>query len=118
MKMRRPITQILSTAYDVERREVVVTDAMCAEFTREGGEITDFALVYYTVIGGVEHQILRYDCAHGSAHKDVFYVKPPQKQKLPGLSLKTLFTMGFEDIEKNWRVYKEKYLKLGMGGDR
>ena len=55
--------------------------------------------------------MIRFDCEHGFAHKDIMYEKKPRKEKLPDLSFKELANMAIDEIEQNWKQYKSQYMR-------
>mgnify|MGYP001070575257 CR=1 FL=1 len=91
------------------------SDDMLRELTVDKGKVISFVAVSLMVIGGVRHQIARYDCSHGYVHKDCFYEKTPSKERLPDRSLKELYKMASEvnvTKGKSWRVkYIQRHLK-------
>lgn len=95
----------------VERTKVLVwgQDEVFTRIVIDGGAVTDFAVVYFTLMGGRPRQVVRFDCRHGLPHKDALYKSHPEKQAMPRLPLKTLLNMALDDIGANWRAYKRQY---------
>jgi len=77
---------------------------------KKRGGVVDFKVIYYAIIDGKQHQIIRYDCSHGFAHKDVFYTNPPVKEPMPHLPYDKLLDIAKEDIKDNWREYRSKFM--------
>jgi len=98
----------------VERTKILQweEDEIHTRITIEDGKIQDFAVIYYTLINGRPHQVVRYDCAHGYAHKDILYTRAHTKGGLPKVAYKEAFNIALDDIERNWRDYKQKYIRL------
>lgn len=55
--------------------------------------------------------VLRYDCAHDFAHRDRYNLKNEQRKEELHLSYADALNLADEDINKNWQVYKEKFLR-------
>jgi len=79
-------------------------------FVKERGRIVAFVVQLECLFGDEWHPIVRYDTAHGFAHRDV--LRPD------GTTVKTTMlvrdynealTFAHEDIKANWRVYRERY---------
>jgi len=87
-------------------------DEVYIEITKDKNEITDFKVVYYTLEDGRTVEIVRYDCRHGFAHKDILCGKKLQKEKMPDLPYKELFNLALHDIKNNWRNYKIQHRRL------
>jgi len=67
---------------------------------------------YEAFIQGKWIPIVRYDTAHGFAHKDVF--KPDGKVEkifLGVLDWDDALTFADRDIDENWEKYKHQYLR-------
>jgi hypothetical protein len=77
----------------------------------EAGMVTDFQVIYLTMLNGHMHQVLRYDCAHGFPHKDVLFTKPKRKVRIQSNDYKRIIDDAICDIRENWREYKAKYLR-------
>lgn len=78
----------------------------------EKGQILGFMVQYEAFIQGKWIPIVRYDTAHGFAHKDVF--KPDGKVKkifLGVLDWADALTFADRDIDENWEKYKHQYLR-------
>ncbi len=77
----------------------------------EQNEIIEFSIQYETFLEGTWHALVRYDSAHGFAHRDLMHPD--------GRETKTVFrhwdyaqvlTFGERDLKQNWRTYRETYL--------
>ena len=78
----------------------------------EEGDIVRFSVQYESYIKGKWHPIVRYDTAHGYAHRDLYHPDGIQeKTPLPLLNYKDVLTYAAYDIDINWEKYKNKYLR-------
>ena len=76
------------------------------------GEIIKFLVQYETKIGNTWHAVIRYDTAHGFAHRDVLHpTKVIDKTILSFNNFNEALTFTDNDIKTNWQKYKETYLK-------
>lgn len=73
------------------------------------GKVVALAVQLEIRFGDAWQPILRYDAAHGFAHRDV-YETPRRKRKEPvGLSLPEALTLADHDIDRNWHRYMEAF---------
>jgi len=79
---------------------------------REKGRIVSFSVQLETMVENQWCPVVRYDCAHGFAHRDLLH--------LDGMVTKTpvfihdyndALTFAESDLKENWTVYKERYLR-------
>ena len=87
-------------------------DRLRVTFRKHRAEILGFVVQYETLTSGKWKPVVRYDTAHGSAHKDVFkangeVVKQPLFFETYNLAL-TSVTL---DLKMNWRQYKDRLEK-------
>ena len=78
-------------------------------FTK-GGDITGFVVQYEALLKGDWRPIVRYDTAHGFAHKDLIHPDgEEEKQPLyfPGYNL--AFTFAIQDLKISWSWYRRAY---------
>ena len=81
---------------------------------KENGEIVSFTVQYETLVGDEWRAVVRYDSAHGVAHKDVLDTKGREEKHLLGVgSLKEAIAIADADIQQNWERYKARFLKQG-----
>lgn len=57
--------------------------------------------------------VVRYDCSHNFTHIDRYNIKGEKEKEELYLDYKESLTIADEDININWEVYKEKFLKGG-----
>ena len=55
--------------------------------------------------------VMRYDCSHDFAHRDRYNLQGEQEKDDLHLAYAGALNLADEDINKNWQVYKEKFLK-------
>jgi hypothetical protein len=71
---------------------------------------------YETLIAGEWHPVIRYDTAHGFAHKDILSPGGETEKKVTVFySYNEAFTNAEVDIKLNWQRYKEEYIKKAKG---
>ena len=74
------------------------------------GEIRSFVVQYEAIFESYWQPIVRYDTAHGFAHRDLYHPSlPTEKQSLPVDDLNRAFTFAVKDSKMQWRYYREKY---------
>ncbi len=79
---------------------------------KDKGEILEFVVQYEALILGEWRPVVRYDTAHGFAHKDVFRANGEVvKQPLFFETYNMAFTYATLDLKMNWRQYKESLEK-------
>ena len=71
----------------------------------------DFTVQYEAVIDGKTYPVVRYDCAHGFAHRDVLDHEGRNVDKWPvgGLSYKEALQYAIADLRANWRQYRADF---------
>lgn len=88
------------------------TDRLRVSAQKEKGFIVEFVVQYEAVISGEWQAIVRYDTAHGFAHKDMLRAKAePVKQPLFFESYSLAFTFATHDLKANWRQYRDGFEK-------
>jgi hypothetical protein len=79
---------------------------------KDRGEILGFVVQYETRISGEWKPVVRYDTAHGFAHRDIIKADGEvTKQPLFFDSFSLAFTFATIDLKMNWRQYKESIEK-------
>jgi hypothetical protein len=77
--------------------------------TLAGGTVGGFVIQYEAQIEGEWHEIVRYDTAHGSPHKDILHPDGTStKEEFPHYTRAEVMTLGQTDIRKNWQKYRER----------
>lgn len=97
--------------------EVQLDDAglewLRVRITTTGGQVMTFAVQYETTIDEHWAPVVRYDNAHGFAHRDVIDIQGRVvKEPLVGFPTpKIALDIGDRDIRANWRRYRRNYLR-------
>ena len=84
------------------------TDRLRVYAGKEKGQILQFVVQYEALISGDWKPIVRYDTAHGFAHKDIIKANGDIiKQPLFFETYNLAFTYATIDLKTNWKEYKE-----------
>jgi hypothetical protein len=79
---------------------------------RVKNNIIEFIVQYELKIKDEWYPVVRYDTAHGFAHKDIVpYKGEAQKETLPFNDYNLALTFAEKDLRDNWQKYREQYLK-------
>ncbi len=84
--------------------------------TTAGGHVKTFTIQYETIVDGERAPVVRYDNAHGFAHRDLID-RQGQVTKYPlagAPAPKTALDTGVRHIRANWRRYRRYFLR-GQG---
>lgn len=79
-------------------------------FQKEHGQIEAFLVQLECLFSDAWHPVIRYDTAHGFAHRDV--MRPDgtvEKTALSTSDYNEALTFAHEDIKANWRFYRDRY---------
>lgn len=96
---------IIPYSYDVRKRPYHKTSK---------GKVDSFVVQLEINYNGDWKEVVRYDCAHGFAHRDSYNLAgQSKKEKLP-LSFEDALTIADDDIDDNWEFYKQKFLNGAM----
>jgi hypothetical protein len=88
------------------------TDRLRVSARKDKGEILEVVVQYEAVISGEWRPVVRYDTAHGFAHKDVIRANGKVvKQPLFFETYNMAFTFATLDLKMNWRQYRESVEK-------
>lgn len=80
------------------------------------GRIVQFTVQYETFITGEWKPVVRYDTAHGFAHKDLLSLTGETEKKTSlSSNYNDAFTNAELDIKMNWQRYKDEYLRKMRG---
>ena len=78
----------------------------------EKDRIVEFSVQYETFINGQWHPIVRYDSAHGFAHRDLLHPDGTKtKTAFHNWDYAQVLTYGERDLKQNWESYRQQYLK-------
>ncbi len=82
------------------------------EHISEKGRIIRFMVQYEIYLDGKWCPVVRYDNAHGYAHKDLISPDGSKKKVFLGeADFNEALTMADGDINDNWQLYKDSYLR-------
>ncbi len=81
-------------------------------FSADFKEVEEFAVIYLTTIDGETFEVIRFDCSkHETLNVHQFFFKRPEKRYLNREKNFTTLQEFIENIRKNWRVYRTKFLE-------
>ena len=77
------------------------------------GKISYFSIQIETEVNGIWLPVVRYDTAHGFAHRDILNVKGEEVSKTPlfNQDYNSALTFAESDLKLNWESYKTNFLK-------
>lgn len=76
------------------------------------GQVIEFLVHYELRIAGDWFPVVRYDTAHGFAHKDVLHpTRKADKEVLPFTDYNLALLYAENDLRKNWEKYREVFLQ-------
>ena len=79
---------------------------------KEKGRIVFFRVQYETEINGLWYPVVRYDTAHGFAHRDFLNIQGQvEKTPLFNQDYNDALTFAESDLKSNWAIYKERFLE-------
>ncbi len=77
----------------------------------EKGKVVDFAAQLEVRVRDEWKVVIRYDCSHNFSHIDRYNLRGEQEKEELHLSYAESLTLADEDININWKLYKEKFLR-------
>jgi len=81
------------------------------EHLTEKGKVLGFVAQYETRVKDKWMPVVRYDTAHGFAHKDLIDPDGSKEKILIGMvDLSEALTFADKDINENWERYKDRFL--------
>ncbi len=82
------------------------------EIETERGQVLDFIVQLECFIGEIWYPVVRYNCAHGTPHRDVLHPDGSvQKEWYSAEEPSEVLTRAIQDIKANYAFYKERYEK-------
>lgn len=76
------------------------------------GRVSEFVVQYEILVENRWKPIVRYDTAHGYAHKDLFNPDGTKEKTLMGMvDFNEALFIADKDINENWERYKERYFR-------
>jgi len=82
---------------------------MRVRFTTGAGAVTSFVVQLEVFEHTAWAPVIRYDGAHGFAHRDRYRRNGEQRKEPLNLSYADALTFGISDIETNWETYVERF---------
>ena len=92
---------IIPYSYDVRKRHYHKTSK---------GKVERFVVQLEINHEGEWKEVVRYDCAHGFAHRDSYNLAGKNKKEKLFLSFEEALTIADDDVDDNWEFYKQKFL--------
>ncbi len=84
---------------------------------RERGRVTRFLVQVEIKIGNYWYPVVRFDTAHGFAHKDLLHPDGSAEKVVLGVvNYGEALDLAEEDIESNWQRYVERYCEEVQSG--
>jgi hypothetical protein len=78
----------------------------------KGKTIVEFRIQLEIFVKDEWHAVVRYDTAHGKAHRDVLHPNGSQsKDWFEGYAMEEVLTIGQKDILENWSAYRDRFVK-------
>ena len=77
----------------------------------EAGKIIKFAVQLEVKIRGTWKGVVRYDCAHDYAHKDLYNNEGKRSKINLYMNYEDALSFADDDINDNWEIYKRRFLK-------
>ncbi len=78
----------------------------------KGKKIVEFRIQLEIFAKEEWHAVVRYDTAHGKAHRDILHSDGTQsKDWFEGYSIEEVLTIGQQDILDNWPAYRDRFVK-------
>lgn len=82
------------------------------EHLKDKGKVLEFVVQYEILLGKKWMPVVRYDTAHGYAHKDLISPDGSKEKIFMGVvNLNEALTLADKDINENWERYKDRYLR-------
>lgn len=77
----------------------------------EKGKVTSFVVQLEVRIDDDWKVVIRYDCSHGFSHVDHYDIRGKKTKKALNLTFESALTFGDWDINRNWREYRNAFLR-------
>jgi len=79
--------------------------------TTTKGRVSRFMVQLEVKMEGVWEEVIRYDCAHGYAHRDIYNLLGKQKKEDLPLRFEDALNLADDDIDDNWEIYADRFLR-------
>ena len=77
----------------------------------QGGAVVAFMVQLEVRVEGRWQPVVRYDCAHGFAHRDRYNRKGEQRKDDLEMDFEQALTFADEDLDEHWAAYRDRFLK-------
>lgn len=77
----------------------------------EQGEVQVFTVQLEIFVNGKWQPVVRYDSAHGFAHRDRYFLDGRSTKTDLNIDFKEALTFADEDIKDNWQAYRDRFLR-------
>lgn len=92
------------------RRAFDDRNAARVRFTLDRDEVVEFVVQLECLYGNEWTPVVRYDTAHGFAHRDLLHpAQSAEKRELKVRNFNEGLTFALRDLATNWEKYREKY---------
>ncbi len=78
------------------------------------GKVEKFVVQLEVKYKGRWKEVVRYDCAHGFAHRDSYNLVGRYKKEELRLGFEDALTLADDDIDDNWELYTQRFLEGAM----
>ncbi len=86
------------------------TDRLRVRAQRVGPRVVAFAVQYEAYLQGTWHPIVRFDAAHGFAHRDLLHPDGRvDKTPLPWENYNVVLTFATQELKTQWSIYRRRY---------
>jgi len=79
--------------------------------TTTKGRVSRFMVQLEVKVKGVWKEVIRYDCAHGYAHRDTYNLLGKQEKENLHLRFEDALNLADDDIDDNWETYIDRFLR-------
>ena len=94
--------------YDSDNRRRVL-------FTRDRGRIVEFVVQFETYLDGKWKPVIRYDCSHGTPHRDVYDRRGRRVRIHEALRVsptnEEALTFAVQDLNERWQRYLYQFIR-------
>lgn len=86
------------------------TDRLRVRAQRIGPDVVSFVVQYEAYLDSRWHPIVRFDTAHGFAHRDLLHPDGRvDKDPLPWETYNIALTFATHELKANWQQYRQRY---------
>ena len=78
------------------------------------GKVVKFVVQLEIEYEGNWKGVVRYDCAHGYAHRDSYNLRGEQEKEKLHLGFEDALDLADDDIDDNWEIYRYRFLEGGL----